>query len=1582
MKTICFFDIEVSENKKIVDIGVTDGFRDFHTKNIEDFLNYIKNYEYICGHNIIAYDLKYLQNANIFIDNKPIDTLFISTLLLPLNKYHALVKDDKIYSDEINNPVSDSKKASYLLGSFVSDFWELKSYIQNIYYSLLCNIPQFKFFFEYIGFFKTSNIDIEKLIFENFDICKNCNLKDIIKFYKVELCYALSHINVIKEISTMPPWVVKNFPNINFVIDLLRGTTCEKCTYCLQNLDAKLGLEKYFGYDNFRKYGGINLQEDAVKSALKKESLIAIFPTGGGKSLTFQLPALMDYENKKALTVIISPLQSLMKDQMDNLEAKTGVTTAVTINGSLDPISRKNAILQVENGSASILYISPEMLRFRTIEILLKKRRISRFVIDEAHCFSSWGHDFRVDYLYIGDFIANLNLNNIKNSNIPVSCFTATAKQRVIEDIQSYFLKKLNIDMKIFKSEVSRKNLDYKVIKIHNDKKDEELLNIILENIGKVIIIYASRTKKTEEISKFLNSRGENSLFYHGKMDTDIRTLSQEKFMKGEVNIIVATTAFGMGVDKENVEVVIHYDISDSVENYVQEAGRAGRNENINATCYILYTEEDLDKHFILLNQTKINKVEIEQIWRAIKDISKNGIRNKITVSALDIARQSGWNDTVYDVETRVRTAINSLEQSKHIKRNQNSPHVFATSILPNSMVEASQIIQNATMEQKDKNLASIIMSKLFGAKSKKDNDGESRVDYLADTLGIDIKDIIRIITKLKEICILKDETDINIKISISLKSVKKKLDLLKKIEIFLIKTIGDREEKYKTTIFQKEFNEQNKIDGNKNEIDRILNYYSRKNVYKISKTSIETRYIKPLQDKDDLLKKVDERYELLNWILEYLYNKKEKENIDNVVDCSVLGLAKSPKKFMHGNTTEEIENAIYFLEKQKILNISGGFLVIYQRMNIEVLKSSRFKYAKEDYSHLEKFYLGKIQAIHIVGKYAELLSTNQKEAIVFIKDYFEIEYQSFLRKYFKNSIDKIKISMTPARYQKIFGELSLKQREIIEDKVSKNIVVLAGPGSGKTKLLTHKLAALYSLEENKREHLLMLTFSRIAAVEFKTRLIKLMGNAANHVEITTFHSFCLNILGKIGSSENITDIVKQTAKKIENGEIDSNHVQKAVIVIDEAQDMSLDEYNLVKAICDVNENTKIIAVGDDDQNIYGFRGSNSEYFKKFADEKESKQYYLIENYRSSKNVINFANDFVKNIKTRYKQEEIIPIRDENGIVNIKNILSKNIEIPIVNDVIEISKDERYTGTTCVIVRTNDEVNILASMIRKQKIKVKTLGTGTNKEFRLYLLDEIYTFVKLCNVNEYLEYTTISDEVWKNAKNEVFKKYEKSRNLNILQKAISIFEKIYTKGQTKTKYKAEFIHFIEESKMEDFFDISDLKNTIFVSTIHQTKGKEFDNVILGLKINNTSLTQENLRAIYVAITRAKNNLNIVSYNEFFGNITDRTQYDKPKIIAIELSHSDVYLDFFKNVQKEIGYLQSGNELYYSNNGLHTLETLVCILSKSFKSETLPKYIKQDYKISRAFVRHIVYWRASDSEEYIRIILPYLEMERK
>ena len=297
MKHICFVDTEVSEaENKAYDFGAINEINDkFHTGSIHEFHDFISKSEYLCSHNIVNHDSKYIEPPESV---QFIDTLYLSPLMFPNKPYHALLKDDKLLTDELNNPLNDAIKAKELFYDEVNAFSGLDDEMKYIYYMLLKDSPYFAGFFDYLDF--SANDDSEKLIYARFEgkICENSPVSAFVKSSPIELAYCLALISATEEYSLIPRWVQINYPNVDRVMRALRNTSCHKCSYCSSRLDPTTYLSKYFGYSGFRKYNGEPLQENAVNAALEHKSLLAIFPTGGGKSLTFQIPALMAGETE------------------------------------------------------------------------------------------------------------------------------------------------------------------------------------------------------------------------------------------------------------------------------------------------------------------------------------------------------------------------------------------------------------------------------------------------------------------------------------------------------------------------------------------------------------------------------------------------------------------------------------------------------------------------------------------------------------------------------------------------------------------------------------------------------------------------------------------------------------------------------------------------------------------------------------------------------------------------------------------------------------------------------------------------------------------------------------------------------------------------------------------------------------------------------------------------------------------------------------------------------------------------------------------------------------------------------------
>lgn len=1591
MKKITFIDTEVSpESGKIMDFGgIKASGETMHGPGVDAFKRFISGSYFLCGHNIIQHDLKFLQESlgygehGFLADGQNIiDTLYWSALLFPQRPYHALVKDDKLSTDELNNPLNDAKKAKDLFYDEVEAFRALPRTLRFIYYSLLKEQSQFSAFFRYLDY-EAEAVSASAKIRDFFQdkFCSSADIEGMAQQHPVALAYCLALIYAQDEYSVTPRWILMKYPEADTFMHRLCGTPCNMgCSYCNEKLDAHKGLKRFFGYDTYRDFDGVPLQEQAVKAAINNKSLLAVFPTGGGKSITFQVPALMAGKNTKGLTVVISPLQSLMKDQVDNLE-RGSITDAVTINGLLDPIERAEAIRRVENGEAAMLYISPESLRSKTIERLLLGRKIVRFVIDEAHCFSAWGQDFRVDYLYIAEFIRslcrrkmNLSGKNMEHT-IPVSCFTATAKPNVVEDIRAYFKDNLDLDLELYTASSARKNLSYKVINKEETEKYDAIRDL-LECEKCPTIIYVSRTKRATELAERLSQDGYPARAYHGKMDKKEKSENQDAFIRGEANIMVATSAFGMGVDKKDVGLVIHYDISDSLENYVQEAGRAGRDESISAKCFVLFNDEDLNKHFLLLNQTKISLQEIQQVWKAIKGATRT--RARMSNSALEIAREAGWDENVREMETRVRTAIAALEDAGYIRRGQNMPRVYADSIMAKNAMEAIDKIRKSNLfNQKEEEDAIRIIRKLISSRSRKQAQNEipeSRVDYISDDLGMEKRQVIHIIQTLREAKVLADAKDLVAYMDggSSFNRAIHTLHEFRELECLLLEEIPEGQ----TVLNIKELNEHAEAKEIKkaspDRIRTLMNFWVIKGLMKREISKYSKNHVKvTLQEKKEAITgKLEKRWDVAGFILKHLDESNAKNA--SVIEFSVLGLMENfifeMQLLQKKTTANEVEDALFYLSRIGALKLEGGFLVTYNAISIERLKTdNKLRYKIEDYRNLKRYYEQKTQMIHIVGEYAKKMMEDYQSALRFVEDYFQLEYSSFLRKYFRGTRDEeIQRNITPEKFRQLFGELSPAQLSIINDNQSQYIVVAAGPGSGKTRILVHKLASLLLMEDIKHEQLLMLTFSRAAATEFKKRLLKLIGNAAHYVEIKTFHSYCFDLLGRVGSIEKAADIIKEAAMSIENGVAEPSRVTRSVLVIDEAQDMDEHEYRLIQALMDKNDDMRLIAVGDDDQNIYAFRGSDSKYMQSLLGRENAKCYELIENYRSKANLVTFTNIFVDLLRVRLKKTPIMPVQADNGSIKVIYYRSSRLIVPVVGKMLE----EGIHGSTCVLTKTNHEALQVAGRLQRNGIRARLIQS--NERYELCNLMEIRYFVDCLHLTE--ESYIISNEKWEEAKCTLTARFAKSKNLPVCEQLIRDFEET----NSKYKYKSDLIQFLRESSEEDFYNKS--QGTISVATIHKAKGWEFDHVVILLS-DFFLRTEEEKRLLYVGMTRARKSLTVHYNGEYMGvqrdiryGLVDNLQYETNNypyedsdIIILQLGYKDVYLSYFTKTQRSVAALISGGELKVDEEGcLDESGSRVLRFSMRFK-EVIKAQRRKGYLLEKARVNHILYWQQGDED---------------
>lgn len=350
-------------------------------------------------------------------------------------------------------------------------------------------------------------------------------------------------------------------------------------------------LKHYFGHDTFR-----DGQENIIDNISNGNDALCIMPTGGGKSICYQIPALMS----DGIAIVISPLISLMKDQVTSLN-QNGIRAAY-INSTLTSAQQSKAIYNAMRGEYKLIYVAPERLEAPAFLNLCNSIKISLIAVDEAHCVSQWGHDFRTSYLKISDFISKLDDRPV------VSAFTATATDAVKRDILNLLGLKNPYQIT---TGFDRKNLFFAVKRPQN--KQKELLAIVSEHKNQSGIIYCATRKNVEKVSDFLNDNGYRSLIYHAGLNSEIRNRNQEDFINDRCSLIVATNAFGMGIDKPDVRFVVHYNMPKNLENYYQEAGRAGR-DGENSDCILLYSPADVHtQRFFIENNDENDELTDEQ---------------------------------------------------------------------------------------------------------------------------------------------------------------------------------------------------------------------------------------------------------------------------------------------------------------------------------------------------------------------------------------------------------------------------------------------------------------------------------------------------------------------------------------------------------------------------------------------------------------------------------------------------------------------------------------------------------------------------------------------------------------------------------------------------------------------------------------------------------------------------------------------------------------------------------------------------------------------------------------------------------
>ncbi len=1275
---------------------------------------YSRSFDHVIGHNILRHDLPHLAAASSTfarLAEAPIDTLWLNPLAFPRNPYHHLVKhyqDGRLQTGHVNDPEFDARLVFDVLQNQISAFQELNAASPDAltaYHYLCCRSPHSdgfdKLFAEIRNAEKPDRGAAERAIRRliGSEACSEMLDQTLNDLNDTALCwpmaYALSWISVAGGDSVMPPWVRAQFRDASRIVKTLRDSNCGNpgCEYCSKHNDPKVALEKWFGFEDFRPEPidefGRPLQERIVESAMRGDSLLGILPTGTGKSICYQIPALSRFDKTGALTVVISPLVALMADQVQGL-ARAGISSAVTINGMLSLPERQDALDRVRMGDAAILLISPEQLRSTSVRSVLAQRDIGLWVLDEAHCVSKWGHDFRPDYRYVGRFIKERSGEEVA----PVLCLTATAKPEVVQDIRGHFHERLGLELILLDGGASRSNLSFEVLPTQRSTKMADILDRLEEHLPTTgasgAIVYCATKRSTERVAEFLKQQGMSADYYHAGRTPDEKRDIQEAFRSGHLRVIAATNAFGMGIDKPDIRLVVHGDVPGSLENYLQEAGRAGRDRNP-AHCTLLYNTEDVDKQFDLSARSRLARHEIVAILKAVRRLDSKMRKNgEVIATSGEIVKEELDRDFQRDSttdDTRVKTAVAWLEEAKLLRREENRVQVFPASLLVSDLDQAKAILDKADITQaRRQQLLSVVRNIMSAAPEE----GIS-TDVLAGTSGLSATALRKALTDMEALGIANDDTNITIFVHVGVeKASRARIDKASRLEADLIARLredapdADSGEPMPLNLAatSQMLREAGHASVRPDIVEGLLRGMAQDgrdmeggrgnlHIRKVSRGSLLVRVQRPWQvvEKTAVLRR-DGAGRLLSHLVGAIPEGVRGKDIQvettlGALLASITGDAmlraavRDPNKLM--------DRALLWLHEQEVVTLGKGLSVFRPAITLHLAPKGG-SFTLQNFTPLEEHYTEQTIQTHVMAAYAEKGLERIEDAERLAEDYFVLERDAFMRRWMPGRGTEFRRQATGKTWRRIVDALGNKTQEQIvrDDREQTNVLVLAGPGSGKTRVLVHRIAYLVKIRREDPSGILVLAYNRHAAAEIRERLRLLIGDSARFVTVSTIHSLAMRLVGAsfagtdVAENPDFDTLLMDAVRLLRGDGLDKTAAESLRntliegyrwLLVDEYQDVGPEEYALISAVAgrsldDPDLRISLFAVGDDDQNIYSFAGASIRHIRQFEQDYSAKPVFLTENYRSTGNIISAANAVIEHAADRMKTGHDITINE------------------------------------------------------------------------------------------------------------------------------------------------------------------------------------------------------------------------------------------------------------------------------------------------------------------------------------------------